>query len=608
MRRYIEIKVGVLISVALALFIAVVFFLHPFVWLQRGMKFTIVVGSAHGLRSGSEVYVQGVKAGTVRDVSFRPDGKVAVEAFVSSGIPVYRGSRFEIRMHPLLGQAYINIMAPKVVHKAKLLRSGAVVKGVEPIELEELMPRAQMLIEHLDGLATSLERLVGDKSLQASIKKMAHGLSQTATNLSKLTSDEQLIGAVRRTASHIEGAAKELERLVSDPKLRRSIEVTLSNAAQATEGLKRVLSDRRLQEGLPRLVSNLERASNELQSLLADKELRNLLVKAIANIEGASRQLNELLSDKELREGLHTSVVSIGEASKRLSELLSDKELRGRLSKVLDQADELLQSGSKGMKEFGETVSELRETISENRENIKLMTTRLAELSENLEEASKMLNWLITEGGVAENVRKAIANLHESTENVKALTANLREVTSSEEFKGGVKRTITGIAETVEVVKELTKRGNEVVADVQRPVRELTQLRVQPTLSIWHVDGGKGGVGDAEFLITSPLRRSFGLVGIHDFTGKGYATLQLGRLVSDKLAVRAGAYRSELGVGFDYRLKGALLSINAYDASHPDFNAWLRLRLFHGLHLRVGVEELRRGGKFGAGLEWRLGE
>ncbi|MFA4030080.1 MAG: hypothetical protein GDYSWBUE_001475 [Candidatus Fervidibacterota bacterium] len=607
MGRYIEIKVGVLVSLALVLFVSVVFFLRPLKWFQRGIQFTVVVSDAHGLRSGAEVYVHGVKVGTVRDVSFRPDGKVAVRAVVRADAPVYRNSRFSIRVHPLLGQAYVSVDAPKVVGKLQRLRSGAVVKGVEPVELEELIPRAQELVDHLNGLSLAFERLIGDKSFQESIHNVAKEVSKAAKNLRMLTGDPQLIGAVKRTAMHIEGASRQLEMLISDPKLRKSISVTAANVSEATEKLKRLLSDRRLQEDLPKLISNLERASKELQLLLSDKELRGAIVKAVANIEGASRQLNELLSDKELREGLRTSIANIGEASKRLSELLSDKELRGRLTKVLDEADELLQSGSKGMKEFEETVYELRQTISENRESIKRLTGNLAGLSENLEETSKMLKWLVTEGGVAENVRLAIANLRESTENVKELTANLKEVTSSEEFMVGVKQTILNAAEVTKAASELAKRGSEVVSDIQRPVRELTRVRVQPSLSIWHLNGS-GGVGDAEAVITSPYRRSFGLVGVHDLSGKGYGIAQLGQFLSDNFAVRAGVYRSELGVGLDWRFKGGLLSLNAYDASHPNYNAWLRLRLLQGLYMRIGVEELRRGGRLGVGLEWRLGE
>lgn len=608
MRRYIEIKVGILVSLALALFIAVFFFLRPLRWFQRGIQFTMIVNSAHGLRNGAEVYVQGVKVGTVRNVFFRPDGKVAVVATVRHDAPIYRNSRFSIRVHPLLGQAYVSVDAPKGVVKLRKLRSGAVVTGIEPVELEELMPRAQRLVAHLDRLALSVENLVGDKAFQASIHKVAHELSEAASNLRMLTGDPQLVGAVKRTVMHIEGATRQLEMLVSDPELRRSISATVANVSEATERLKLLLSDKRLQESLPKLISNLEQASRELQSLLSDKELRMALVKAVANIESASRQLNELLSDKELKEGLRASVASISEASKRLSELLSDKELRSRLSKVLDEADELLQSGSKGMKEFEETVTELRQTIAENRENIKRITGSLAELSENLEETSKMLNWLVTEGGVAENVRTAIANLRESTEHVKELAANLREITSSEEFKASVKQAVVGAAEVTKAVSELTKRSSEVVTDIQRPVRELTRLRVQPSLSIWQLGDGRGGIGDAEAIIASPYRRSFGLVGVHDFSGKGYGTAQLGQFLSNSWAVRAGLYRSELGIGLDWRFKNGLLSLNAYDASHPNYNAWLRLRLLQGFYLRVGVEELRHGGKFGIGVEWRLGE
>ncbi|MFA4016329.1 MAG: hypothetical protein RUDDFDWM_001432 [Candidatus Fervidibacterota bacterium] len=606
MQRSTEVKIGALVLVALAFFIAVIFFLHPTGWFKRGIEFTIVVENAHGLRAGSEVYVQGVKVGVVKGLSFRRDGKVAVKALVQGDVPIYSNSRFAIRIHPLLGQAYMSIEAPKVAQRLKRLPSGATVRGVEPIELEEILPRAKTLVERLDRVATSLENLVGDEALQRSIRSVFNDLSAVASELRELIADKKLATTIASTVTHIESVAKQLEQLTGDKGLRSALTMTLSNTATATNSLKRLLSDRRLSEGLPKLISNLEQASSELRRLLSDKEFRGSLVKAVNNIERASQQLNELLSDKDLKEDLRMSFSNLKEASEALTQLLSDKELKARLNSTLAKAEKLFEAGSKGVDKFEEAASELRQLIAENRENIKRITAKLTELSEHLEETAKTVNWLLTEGGVGQNIAEAVASLRKSAENVRELTANLKEISSDEEFKKGVKRAVIKVAEASESIQNLAKRSEQLVTDIQRPVSEFIRLRFQPSISIWYL--GERGVGEADVVITSPYRRTFGLIGVHDFSGKGYVNAQLGRWVSDNIAFRLGAYRSELGIGADWRFKGGALSLNAYDASHPNYNAWLRLRLLDNLHLRIGVEDIRSGGKFGGGIEWRFGE
>jgi hypothetical protein len=297
---------------------------------------------------------------------------------------------------------------------------------------------------------------------------------------------------------------------------------------------------------------------------------------------------------------------NLNEASGALSQLLSDKELKARISDTLAKAEKLFEVGSKGVGEFEKAVSELRQLIAENRENIKRITAKLTELSEHLEETAKTVNWLLTEGGVGQNVAEAVASLRKSAENVRELTANLKEISSDEEFKKGVKQAMMKVAEASESIQNLAKRSEQLVTDIQRPVSEFIRLRFQPSISIWHA--GERGIGDAEVVIASPYRRTFGLIGVHDFTGKGYVNAQFGQWVSDSLALRLGAYRSELGAGVDWRFRGGTLSLNAYDASRPNYNAWLRLRLLDHLHLRIGVEDIRGGGKFGGGIEWRFGE
>jgi phospholipid/cholesterol/gamma-HCH transport system substrate-binding protein len=606
MQRSTEVKIGALVLVALALFIAVVFFLHPTGWFKRGMRFTIVVENAHGLRAGSEVYVQGVKVGVVKGISFRRDGKVAVRVLVQEDVPIYSNSRFAIRIHPLLGQAYVSIEAPEVARGLKRLSSGATVRGIEPVELEEVLPRAKTLVERLDRVATSLESLINDRTLQRSIRSVFNDLSAVASELRELVADKKLATSMARAVTHIESVAEQLDQLTSDKGLRGALTMTLSNTAVATDSLKRLLSDKRLSEGLPKLVANLERASSELHSLLSDKELRGSLVKAVNNIEKASQQLNELLSDKDLIEDLRMALSNLNEASGALSQLLSDKELKARVSDTLAKAEKLFEAGSKGVGEFEKAISELRQLIAENRENIKRITAKLTELSEHLEETAKTVNWLLTEGGVGQNVAEAVASLRKSAENVRELTANLKEISSDEEFKKGVKQAMMKVAEASESIQNLAKRSEQLVTDIQRPVSEFIRLRFQPSISIWHA--GERGIGDAEVVIASPYRRTFGLIGVHDFTGKGYVNAQFGQWVSDSLALRLGAYRSELGAGVDWRFRGGTLSLNAYDASRPNYNAWLRLRLLDHLHLRIGVEDIRGGGKFGGGIEWRFGE
>lgn len=612
MQRYVEIKVGLMAAAAIAVFVGVVFLLKPLGWFQRGFSFTITFRNARGLRTGAEVDVQGVKVGVVEDVKFSSNNKVAVRVRIRSDAPVYQGSVFRISTHPLLGQSYIAIENPPDQPLGERLSEGAIVRGIESVELEELMPRARQLMDHLNHLVEAVDKLVSDVRIQESVRQIAVELAATARNLRMIVSDPRLLEPIHEAARNIERVTENIAMLTGDPKIRESVERTLSNAVQATDALKRVLNDERIREGLPSLIANLERASEQLERITSDTALQTSLKKTIANLEKATQRINDWVADEELRANLRASIENINRASAELAALLSDEELQEGVKATIRDADELLSQGTRSLQEFQRAVAEIRAVIAENREQLQSATKNIADLTQHMAEMGRAINWLITEGGVSANVREAVQNLRDASRDVKAITQSLKEVTTDAEFKSNIKRTVTNVAELTKSARQLAQRsealleqGEQLLNDIHKPVRELTAMRLEPTLAVWHLPDANRTVGDFEITVQSNKRRSYALIGVHDFSGNARTTVQLGRRLWDGLGLRAGLYRSELGIGLDWRLGFALLSADVYDARHPNYNAWLRFKLFSGLYLRAGVEDLRHEPRYGIGLEWR---
>src|SRR4030042_3482633 len=114
MKRSAELKVGITVVVALAIFVALIFSTGECQLFHRGYTITVIFDSAAGLVPEAKVLYAGVRAGSVESVEwFKPEGSetpmVEVVLRLEDDVVVRENSVVAIRLKGLIADKYVDI-------------------------------------------------------------------------------------------------------------------------------------------------------------------------------------------------------------------------------------------------------------------------------------------------------------------------------------------------------------------------------------------------------------------------------------------------------------------------------------------------------------------
>lgn len=143
MKRYTEIKVGIIMIVTIAIFIWLFHFFKGKNLLKNTDSYYIVYHKINSLGSGNPVLINGYKTGIVESITFLPDtsGDLLVKITMEKPFPIPKDSEAEIYSADLMGTQAIRI---KLGHSNDVLQSGDTLAGTTEGSLSEQVS-AQML-------------------------------------------------------------------------------------------------------------------------------------------------------------------------------------------------------------------------------------------------------------------------------------------------------------------------------------------------------------------------------------------------------------------------------------------------------------------------------
>ena len=238
--RSIEVKVGILILVSLAI-------LSAFVLIMGGLSFektyTIYVDfdNPGGLQSGAPVRVAGVKVGKVEELRFmggQVDPKthrrtlvratVALEKRVQDA--VHEDADFYVTTQGVLGEQFMAV-EPGSPGKP-ILAENSVVKGIDPPRLDLFLAKAYELLD------TTMNGIRNNRELISDIATNTAGLLK---NLNGVLTDNR--ERINRTMANLEALTAEANQLTHDVKLRYvdnpKIMRTIDNIDRISQDLQR---------------------------------------------------------------------------------------------------------------------------------------------------------------------------------------------------------------------------------------------------------------------------------------------------------------------------------------------------------------------------------
>lgn len=262
--RSIEVKVGILILVALGLLAGFIVVMGG-VTLEPTYRVNVDFANPGGLKSGAPVRLAGIRVGKVTAIEFLGhDPKAVADGTLIRVVAqlehqyqesIRQDSRWFISTQGVLGEFFLAV-EPGSMDKP-VLKDGAVVHGISPPRLDLLLSEAYELLHHTYVGITENEQKLKETfdGLHKTLKGSGHFFERNTDRIDRLVDNLETL-----TAQANEAVAAARETYVDNPKVGRIIGNVERSTAAVERDLGPLLSDSR------RLVADMSRLSAALGS------------------------------------------------------------------------------------------------------------------------------------------------------------------------------------------------------------------------------------------------------------------------------------------------------------------------------------------------------
>lgn len=290
MDRSVEIRVGIVIVVALILFVAGMIWITETRVQDRGYTFEAVFPTVGGLAAGDPVQVAGLERGRVKSISLRPSD-VLVSIWLPSEIKVHSDATVSVENLGLMGEKFVSITLGE---GPGTIAPGTVVEGRYSPGLTETMVQINELLTDLGGIVRGLRETVAADSALAM-------LLETIENTNRVS--EEMTGLVARSRPDVESAVGDFA--ASARELRSIVEANREKVGRSLDGIERTTA------GLDSLVVELKAASGSLRSIAARIEAGEGTLGRLSKDEALYTDLRRVLT------GLDSLIVDIQKHPKK---------------------------------------------------------------------------------------------------------------------------------------------------------------------------------------------------------------------------------------------------------------------------------------------------
>jgi phospholipid/cholesterol/gamma-HCH transport system substrate-binding protein len=322
MRLRNEAKVGLIVFAALVLLIFVYWFLGGFSLRASSYPIHGVFANAQKLEKGADVRLAGVKVGVVREVVLTRNSCARVNMLIWNGTCIPKDSTARITTGAFVGDFYVEIIPGC---KNVCLKPYERVESVQVVQFDQLMNEAGDLLTELQTTAKSINQVLGNKEMMATITDTVKALKKSAESASTLIQTAQ--GLIERSSPEVErtfaNLARASERAVSLSEemqmclredIRPNIKPLLSQTSQAMSDLSTLL------EEATTLVSSLGENSGTVKEMLQRANASALQAEQmLTNLNAASASVKGLATDPEFVGNIKATARNAAEATCKAS-------------------------------------------------------------------------------------------------------------------------------------------------------------------------------------------------------------------------------------------------------------------------------------------------
>ena len=322
--RSIEIKVGILILVSVAILAAFVLVMGGLNF-QKSYSVFVDFDNPGGLQSGAPVRIAGVKVGKVQEMAFMGGNidprtgrrtlvrvKISIEQRVKES--VHDDADFYVTTQGVLGEQFLAI-EPGTPGKPTLPEN-SVVKGIDPPRLDLFLAKAfELLDTTVTGIKNNRE-LIGDIAVNAA--GLLRGLNGTITeNRERINRIVQNVESLSAESNALVRDAK--KNFVDNPKIARTIDnidrissdvqrdsgPMLKDAREALANVNRVsatVGDAREQERIRKALQDLAELASRANATAADAQ------SIVAHIKKGDGTVGALVMDEAVYDDVQEMV------------------------------------------------------------------------------------------------------------------------------------------------------------------------------------------------------------------------------------------------------------------------------------------------------------
>jgi phospholipid/cholesterol/gamma-HCH transport system substrate-binding protein len=292
--------VGIFVLVGLGLMVAIILIMggqrKSF---ARTIHITAIFDDVSGLQQGNNIWLAGVKVGTVRNISFNTDSKVLVRMdILASMVPfIHKDAKAKISSESLIGNKIVVLTQGSP--QSPLIQSGDILEIQSSLNSEDMMKTLQQNNTNLLAITTDL-------------KDMTRRLAKGEGSLGKILKDETLVNTLQKTLNTLHTAAANANAFTTD--LSRYTAGLQTKGSLANELITDTIVFNRLRSS----VINLKEIAQSAEAIVDN------LNKASSNLNtslnSTSSPLGVLLNDSKAAADLQTTLTNLNLSSEKLDD------------------------------------------------------------------------------------------------------------------------------------------------------------------------------------------------------------------------------------------------------------------------------------------------
>jgi phospholipid/cholesterol/gamma-HCH transport system substrate-binding protein len=276
-----EVKIALTAIVAIALLFIGINFLKGVNLFKTSNRYHVVFTNINGLTVSTPVYANGYPVGIVRDITYdyKNTGQVNVDIELDKEMRLPEGSKAELESD-MLGSVKVNLILGK--NPLKYVEPGDTLQGSMYYgalnKMEAMIPTLERALPKLDSILGSLNKLLADPALAATLKnteELTAELKTGAKQMNRLLAKDvpELTGRMNQIATNVETVTGQMARL-DVVKTMGHVDTTLSNLQEMSLLFNTKLRSRDNSLGLllndTRIYENLNHTMMSADSLLMD--------------------------------------------------------------------------------------------------------------------------------------------------------------------------------------------------------------------------------------------------------------------------------------------------------------------------------------------------